>query len=94
MGFRIGQGYLGNPSLQTSTANKEVLPNPPVGWTGKYNCYKFSFDNDQPCTVKINNGSPIYLRGGQGFETKKEDAPIWSFIIVEAGITYNFVAAY
>jgi hypothetical protein len=95
MGFRIGVGYLGSPSLETSTANKEVIPNSPVGWTGRYNLYKFSFDNaEQACSVKINGGSPIYLKAGQGFEIQKEDAPIWSFVIVEAGVSYNWIGAY
>jgi hypothetical protein len=94
-GFRIGQGYIGTDSLKTSTANQECIPSVPVNWTGRYNLYKFSFDNaDQSCSVKINGGSPIYLKAGQGFEIQKEDAPIWSFVIVEAGISYNWIGAY
>lgn len=95
MSFRIGQGYIGSDSLKTSVAGAEIIPNVPSNWTGKYNLYKFSFDNaEQPCSVKINGGNQIYLKAGQGFEIQKEDAPIWSFVIVEAGIKYNFIGAF
>lgn len=90
----IGNGYIGSPSLQTSTANQEILPSPPVSWSKGYNLRKFSFMNDQNVTVKINNDKEIYLRAGQGFSTDYIDSPIWSFVIKEAGITFNFVGAY
>ncbi|MED1863213.1 hypothetical protein P4V41_07075 [Fictibacillus nanhaiensis] len=94
MSYKIGQGYLGSGSLQVSTANQELVPNPPSNWTVKYNLYKFSFDNTNPCSIRINGGSPIHLRGGQGFEVTHVDAPIWSFVIVEAGIEYNWIGAW
>lgn len=91
----IGSGYIGSPSLQTSTANQEIIPAPSnPNWTHGYNLYKFSFMNDQNVTVKINKDKDIFLRAGQGFSTEYIDSPIWSFIVQEAGITYNFIGSY
>jgi hypothetical protein len=97
MGNRIGNGYIGTDSLKTSTANLQIIPTTPAGFSlgTKYNLYKFAFMNDQDCSVLINdNITAIFLRAGQGFETNESDAPIFSFKIVEAGISYNFVGAY
>lgn len=94
---RMGIDYLGSPSLQTSVANAEILPAPPENFSlgKKYNFYKFAYMNDQDCSVLINsNTTPIFLRAGQGFETNEADAPIYSFKIVEAGITYNWLGAF
>ena len=90
----IGSGYIGSPSLQTSTANQEIIPTKPAGWSHGYNLYKFEYANDQSCTVKINNDKEIFLRAGQGFKTEYIDSPIWSFVVKEAGITFNFVGSY
>jgi hypothetical protein len=90
----IGSGYIGSPSLQTSTANQEIIPTKPAGWTHGYNLYKFSFMNDQDCVVVINNLAPIFLRAGQGMNVDNMDSPVWSFKITTSGITFNFVGAY
>ena len=92
-------GILGSSALQTSQANEEVVPLPPVGWVNvTYKFCKFSFINDQDCHVKINGDTnQIYLRAGQGFEinrSDKKDFLISSFIVVEAGITYNYVGQF
>lgn len=93
--YRIGSGYKGTPSIQTSTANQEIIPPTPAGWSGvKLSFYKFSFQNKANCTVKINGGDPIYLEADDGFEVNLEDAPITSFVIVEAGIQFKFIGAY
>jgi hypothetical protein len=89
-----GNGYIGSSSLQTSTANQEVIPSPPAGWTFGYFCYKFSFMNDQDCHVKINGGDQIFLRAGQGWQMDQNDKPISSFIIVDSTITFNWFGAY
>jgi hypothetical protein len=94
MGMRLGTGYMGSSSLQTSTANQEIVPSKPSNWTLGFSFYKFSFDNDQACSVKINGGNPIYLRDGQGFECTEIDSPITSFIVVDSGISFNWIAAY
>ena|SRR5205085_894599 len=92
---RFGSGYIGSSQIMVSTAQQELIPSPPVNWNTKYNLYKFTFMNDQDCSVLINdNTTAIFLRAGQGFETNDSDAPIYSFKIVEAGITFNFVGAY
>lgn len=91
----IGSGYIGSSSLQTSTANQEIIPAPTnSNWTHGYNLYKFEYANDQSCTVKINNDEEIFLRAGQGFKMDHMDSPIWSFVVKEAGVTFNFVGAY
>ncbi len=83
---RVGSSYIGSNSLQTSTANIEIIPD-------DISCYKFSFKNDQSCHVKINGNSGIYLRAGQGFECDQYDKDIYSFVIVEADVTFNFIGA-
>jgi hypothetical protein len=94
MAFRIGIGYLGSSSLQTSTANAEILPSSPSDWTIPYNFYKFSFKNDQDCHIIINGGNQIFIRANQGFEMDEMDKPITSFKIAESSITYNWVGTY
>jgi len=94
MGYRYGSHYLGSPNPTTSNTNQEVIPPHPKGWNKGYNFYRFSFINDQDCHVKINGGDEIYLRANQGFNSTEIDAPIWSFVISEEGIVFNFVAAY
>lgn len=94
MSYIKGSGYIGSPSIQVSAANQEIIPSPPSHWTTKYNFYKFSFYNEQSCTVRINGGNPIFLRANQGFNIDLHDAPIWSFVIVEPNIHYNWIGAY
>jgi hypothetical protein len=94
MSYIIGSGYIGSLSVQVSTANQEIIPSPPSHWSTKYKLYKFSFYNEQNCTVKINGGSPIFLRANQGFNIDLHDAPIYSFVIVEPNISYNWIGAY
>jgi hypothetical protein len=86
--------FLGSPSIQTSTANQQLVPNAPSSWTLGYSFKKFSFANDQDCTITVNTDSPIFLRAGQGFESDKSDTPITSFLIKESGITYNWIGSY
>jgi hypothetical protein len=96
--MRIGNDYIGTPDIMTtSSPNSEIIPSPPaeLNWTQGYKLYKFSFSNpNQACHVKINGGSPIYLSASQGFEMDESDDPIESFIIVENGISYNFIGCY
>jgi hypothetical protein len=91
---RIGEGYLGSPDIMVSAANQEVVPTAPVSWTLPYQLYKFSFYNTEVCHVSINGGDWIYLKAGQGFNSELNDANITSFKIQEAGIHYNFIAAF
>jgi len=80
--------FFGTNAIQTSTASQEL-----VQLTAPYTAYsKFSFMNDQSCQIQINTSSAIYLRAAQGFDTDRHDYHIYSFIIVTAGITYNFIA--
>jgi hypothetical protein len=96
--MRIGNDYIGSSDLLTTQiGNFEVIPSPPseLNWTQGYKLYKFSFSNpNQSCHVKINGGNPIFLSVSQGFEMDESDDPIESFIIVEQGITYNFIGCY
>jgi len=80
--------FMGSSDLQTSTPNQELIV-----LSASYESFrKFSFLNDQSCHVKINNSDPIFFRASQGFDADKKDYLIGSFIIVEGGITFNFVA--
>lgn len=85
-----GLGYSGNSG--SSTANQELVV-ALAGWTKAPVYYKFSFYNDQDCTVKI-NGNTVPLRAGQGFESNDDDANIRSFIIVTASVDFSFAGAY
>jgi hypothetical protein len=89
-----GTGYCGSGANAVSSANQELVVNP-TNWT-KFSFYKFDFMNASPCNVKINGSAPIYLLANQGFEcdATQGDALIASFVIVDSGISYNFVAAY
>jgi len=92
---RLGSGYTGSPTQQTSVANAEIIPTPPTEQDIKYSFYKFSFMNSgEDCTIQVNNGSPIFLKANQGFSIDAIDSPIHSFKILEDGIQYNWVAAY
>lgn len=93
--MNLGSGYVGSPDLLTSVAYVEVLPNAPTGWTKGYSFYKFSFSNDQSCHVQINgNTGQIYLRAGQGFNVDQNDKAVTSFMVVESGITFNWIGAF
>lgn len=95
MGNRVGHSFLGSSSLQTSIANQELVPIAPEDWINSHlSFYKFSFDNDQECTIKVNGGNLLFLKAGQGFESTEVDAPIHSFIVVTAGVTFNWIGAY
>ncbi len=91
MGYRYGSNYIGSSDPTTSTSNQEVIPTKPENWSRGYNLYRFSFQNDQDCHVKINGGDQIYLRANQGFNSSEVDAPINSFVVVESGIVYNWL---
>lgn len=88
MGFRYGSGYFGTDSVKTSTVNDDIISNSPS------ELYKFSFYNQQDCTVTINSKHTLFLQAHQGFEVSEVDAPITSFVVSESGIQYNFVGAY
>jgi hypothetical protein len=92
---RLGSGYIGSSQLLTSTLNQEIIPLPDSSKSfKKYSLYKFSFSNNQDVTVIINNDATIFIPAGRGFEIDETDAPIYSFVIKEAGITYNWAACY
>lgn len=89
-----GSGYIGSDTLQTSTANQEVIPSPPDNWTSGYSLYKFSFRNLDDVTIVINGDTTLFRGAKEGFEMGVEDKPITSFVIKEAGVQYNWTGAY
>lgn len=95
LSYRVGSGYKGSPELEFSTTEHyEVIPKLPDKSLKENFLYKFSFFNDQDCTVIINDGDPIYLRANQGFQMDENDALIYSFVIVEEGISFNWIGAW
>lgn len=94
MKIPYGVEFLGTDKIETSTANQEVLPTPPSEWTTGHNLYKFSFRNDQATNVIINGKTNIHLKEGQGFESGINDPTIRSFVIVNAGVKYQWIGAY
>lgn len=89
----VGSGYLGSKQQETSVANQEIIPTTPSNWTTSYFLKKFSFANEQNCVVKV-NGVEIFLRAAQGFKMDVHDSPVYSFIVVDAGIQFNWVGMY
>jgi hypothetical protein len=98
MGLQVGAGYFGDATLMSSTPNVDIIqPYKPADYSTAvtFAAYKFSFANQSACSVLINDATDaIFLDSDQGFTIGYEDAPIFSFKIVEAGITYNCVGAY
>lgn len=89
-----GNGYLGSSTIQTSVANKEIVPIAQAGWTQGYKLRKFSFNNEQDCRIVINGNVTLFLKAEQGFEMGQDDLPITSFKIVESAIKYNWIATF
>ena len=96
MGNKTGIGYIGSSDLQTSVAMANIIPSPAdASWTIGYKLYKFSFANQQDCHVYINGSSQqIFLPAGQGFEVSDSDAPITSFVVKEASISFSWLGAF
>lgn len=76
--------YVGTSAVATSTAELDI-----VGSIDHFE--EIDFYNVQACTIKVNGSDALYLRAGQGFI---ENAPIYTFEIVEESIDYNYVASY
>lgn len=92
--MRVGNGYLGSPKIETSTENQEIIPALPNNENERYKLYKLSFFNHNDCTVVINNQHTIFLRAETGFQTTERDALIYSFVIKEAGVKYEWRGCY
>lgn len=89
-----GNGYIGSNKLETSIANKELLPNKPERWTTGYKVYKLAFMNNEACTIIINDNIELYLQKGQGFQIERGDLPLHSFRVKESNIPFNWTGAY
>lgn len=89
-----GKGYLGSNKIEVSTANQEIIPNPPSNWTYGYTLYKFTFKTYNDTNIIINGETNIFLRAEQEFQTDSGDAGIHSFVIVNSGVSYQWVGAY
>jgi hypothetical protein len=106
---KLTGGYDGSPSIQTSTANLEIIPQPisipglipsyksPYANSHNVNrtCfYEFSFYNTQACHVKVNGENVIYLAAGENWAIDSTNTMIWSFIVIDSGINYTWVCSY
>ncbi len=81
-----------------------------MDWDNSTNTYvsfhKLSFYNEEDCNVILNYLGPItaigtasassslFLKANQGLHIDKGDAKVNSFIIMQSGITYNWVGCY
>ena len=92
--MRKGYGFVGSNAIKTSTANQEIIPAAPQGWNRGYHLYKFQFINYEATNVIINEQTNLYLKANQGFETETGDAEIFSFVVVDANIDYQWAGAY
>lgn len=88
-----GTKYLGSKKIETSIANKEILPESPVQWTMVHRFYKLSIMNYDDCTLIVND-TELFLKANQGFNSDKNDASIFSLKIKEDGIKFNWIGAY
>lgn len=88
--------YRGSEELLTSVAGENIIPEGEENWTYSPIRFKdFAFMNTTDCTVKVNEGKPIFLKANQGFQYMGNDKNyIDSFIIVESGIEYQFIGRY
>lgn len=84
--MQIGRKFYGSPSIQISKENQEIVPE-------KIAFYKFSFEPFSDCTVRINGSDPILVRQARGFAMNEVDPSISSFVIVEAGIEFDWTGA-
>lgn len=84
---------IGSKAKETSTSNTEIIPDAPANWTMPIKFKKFSFMNNDECTLVI-NGEEIFLQANQGFASGYDDAAIESVKIKESGVIYNWVGAY
>lgn len=89
-----GNGYLGSGKIEISKKNQELVPSAPENWTAGYTLKKLHLENIEECTIRINEETDILLRAGNGFQIDYNDRPIYSLVIKEAGIQYNFAASY
>ena len=91
----MATGYISSKGLETTTqAMQEIIPQAPAEWTMGYVFDKFSFYNEQDCNVIINKKFPLTLSAGRGFEVGYDDVPIKSFVVVEVGTNFEFIASY
>lgn len=91
--------YIGTDSVKTTTQLNTELISTPIAWINvKMHWKQVSLINENDCTIIVNNGNPIFLRAFQGWnvDTNKNNnlEPIWSLVIVETGIKYNYAAGY
>lgn len=84
---------IGSNKLETSVANREIIPDAPKNWTMPIRLRKFSLMNYRDCVLVI-NGEEIFLKANQGFTTGYDDVMISSVKIKETGIEYNWIGAY
>lgn len=94
----MARRVIGSKDLTVSTAMHEIVPQAPSSWTVPVVFKNLSFYNTEECHVILNGKSDIdegdniiYLRAGQGLDIDEKDIDIYSFIIVESGVSFNFV---
>ncbi len=89
--------FIGSEAVQNSGAgNYQVIPDPPARWANnQYKLKSFAFLNEQECNVSINGSDTIYLEANQGLtvEIEKFDL-IESFVIVDAGVDFQWIGIY
>ncbi|GED16740.1 hypothetical protein [Aneurinibacillus migulanus] len=76
--------YHGSQAVETSVANQELVP-------AGYQFTKMSLEVDQDCHVRV-NGQSLFIRAGRVFNTEPTDPAITSFVVVDEGITFTWIA--
>lgn len=94
MRMRQGYGYLASDKIEVSTANQEIIPNPPTGWTMGYRVYKLSLKIYDDTNIIINGTTNSFFEAGESFEVELGDPEIHSLVIVNEGVRYRWVGVY
>lgn len=98
----MARNIIGSNGLKITTVeNEQIVPQAPQGWTVPIAFRSFTFMNTEECHIVLNGNSRlggeenvIYLRPYQGFSVCEEDVKVFSFIIKEVGVEYNWVGKY
>jgi len=89
--------FIGSGAMQNSGAgNHEVVPAAPADWSNnRYHLKSLSFLNSQACTIRVNDSDEIYLEANQGLAVEADKFNmINSFIVVDAGVDYQWIGLY
>ena len=84
--------YHGSPAWETSTANRDLIRDftmPNNNSIATTIAWKFEFYTKDDMTISINGSDPIFLAAE---DEMIEEGSIWSFILLDAGKIFRYIA--